>query len=186
MDFVSSPAGASVSIDGVARGKTPLLGLRLAANKAHAVKIKLVGHETWSSRLTPTDGRNPPLVATLKPVGGSTPVAAAPRVAPPAPTPSPAPATVAALTIPRASTGSAAQGRGLFGTRCGSCHGKSVASISTKRYTRAQWSRYFANGRHQVRAPLAKHLSRAQLKHIKAYLMSRAADVESATAAGVR
>lgn len=189
VDFVSSPTGASVTVDGVRRGKTPLLGLRLSAHRAHSVKVKLAGHEVWSSRLTPTDGRNPPIVATLRPLGGTPAVATAatpPSVAPATAAPAITAPTIAALTIPRASTGDAARGRALYGSRCNSCHGKSAERLSTKRYTRTQWSRYFANGRHQVRAPLAKHLSRAQLKHIKAYLMSHAADVESATAAGVR
>jgi serine/threonine protein kinase/cytochrome c5 len=176
LDLISNPAGATISINGESRGKAPLLGLSLAASKSYTVVATLPGHKSWVSRITPAAGRNPPIMAILKPAGVDA-VASSKKTAPP---------KVAALTLARSSKGNAGKGRGLFNSRCNSCHGRSVAAISPTRYTRAQWKRYFAHGRHRVRAPLAKHVSRAQLAHIKAYLISRAADVAGATAAGVR
>ena len=77
--------------------------------------------------------------------------------------------------------GSKARGGGLF-RRCQSCHNKVVP----KGKTQAQWSRWFAYGRHTKKAPLRKKFSLSELADVKAYLMSRAADVQGATAAGVR
>jgi TonB family protein len=49
-DFVSTPAGASVSVDGKPAGETPLRGVKLQPGKRR-VEIALDGHETWSSTL---------------------------------------------------------------------------------------------------------------------------------------
>jgi TonB family protein len=49
-DFVSTPAGASVSVDGKPAGTTPLRGLKLPPGRRR-VEIELDGHETWSSTL---------------------------------------------------------------------------------------------------------------------------------------
>jgi TonB family protein len=49
-DFVSTPAGATVSVDGKAAGTTPLRGFKLPPGRRR-VEIALDGHETWSSTL---------------------------------------------------------------------------------------------------------------------------------------
>jgi cytochrome c5 len=172
----SSPAGATISINGVPRGKTPLRGVKLDPRRAHRIVVERAGYQRWVSQLTPRAGANAPLMASLKGL------VRRPAVAPTAPAKQP----VRALVVASSRGGNASSGRGLFASRCNSCHGKSASRISPRRYTQRQWSRYFANGRHVVRAPLRKHLNGAQLAHVKAFLMSRAADVETATAAGVR
>jgi len=54
-DFVSTPAGASVSVDGKPAGQTPLRGFKLQPGKRQ-VEMALDGHETWSSTLDVTAG----------------------------------------------------------------------------------------------------------------------------------
>ncbi|HXK08315.1 MAG TPA: TonB family protein [Vicinamibacteria bacterium] len=49
-DIVSTPAGASVSIDGRPAGATPLSGLTLRPGKRR-IEIALAGHETWTGTL---------------------------------------------------------------------------------------------------------------------------------------
>jgi TonB family protein len=46
-DILSTPAGASVSLDGQPAGVTPLAGLKLKPGK-HRVELALEGHETWA------------------------------------------------------------------------------------------------------------------------------------------
>ncbi len=190
-DLTSTPSGAWVSVDGRRRGKTPLRNLRLIADSSHKIEVSRAGYQSWISRFSLTEGKNPPLVATLKPVLAAVATPKLPRVvaAPsPAPTPSPAPAPqrVSALLVPMSMKGDAKRGKGLFTKRCGLCHGKTAPRLATKSRTRKQWSRYFAYGRHRVRAPLGKVMSRSELAAVKAFLMSRGADVASANAAGVR
>jgi TonB family protein len=54
-DFVSSPPGATVTVDGKAVGTTPLRGLKLAPGKRQ-VEIALDGHEPWGTTLDVTAG----------------------------------------------------------------------------------------------------------------------------------
>lgn len=49
-DFVSTPAGATVTVDGQPSGETPLRGLTLKPGRRR-IEISLAGHETWSSTL---------------------------------------------------------------------------------------------------------------------------------------
>jgi TonB family protein len=46
-DILSTPSGASVSVDGRPVGVTPLSGLKLKTGK-HRVDVALEGHETWT------------------------------------------------------------------------------------------------------------------------------------------
>ncbi len=188
LDITSTPSGSTVSIDGRSRGTTPLRSLRLTVASSHRIQVTHAGYQPWVSRFAPAEGKNPPLVANLKPlVTAAAPKAASPAAPPKAASPAaPAPRRATALLVPMGTKGSSSRGASLFSSRCGSCHGKSAKRVSPKRYTQKQWSRYFAYGRHFVRAPLSKVLSRSKLADVKAFLMSRAADVESATAAGVR
>ena len=76
-DFVSTPAGAAVSVDGTPAGQTPLRGAQAPAGPRR-VEIALDGHETWTSTLDVTAGREGPRRGA--------PAAARPR-APPTPEP---------------------------------------------------------------------------------------------------
>lgn len=182
LDIVTSPTGAQISVDGRPRGASPVLGLDVEPGHAHTVVATLAGYETFQTRVTPTAGRNPPLVATL--TATPAPQQPSPSAAAPA---APSPQTrQAALRLPTGTVGDARRGAGLASSRCGSCHGRSAGRLDPRRYTGDQWARYFATGRHVRRAPLASVLSRSQLADVKAYLMAHSADAARATAAGVR
>ncbi|MCB9602595.1 MAG: cytochrome c [Sandaracinus sp.] len=89
------------------------------------------------------------------------------------------------IHVPAGRSGDASSGARLASARCGSCHGSTAAALDPRRYTAEQWSRYFETDRHRRRAPLGDTFSVPQLADVKAFLMSRAADVRAARAAGV-
>jgi TonB family protein len=74
-DFVSTPAGAAVSVDGKPAGQTPLRGFKLQPGRRQ-VELVLDGHETWSSTLEVTAGETGRVEVRLRP-----------RPAPPTPEP---------------------------------------------------------------------------------------------------
>lgn len=179
IDVVTVPAGAEIEIDGRPVGRSPLVGLQLEPGKEAPITIRLRGHKDWLTRLVPTSGANPTVLATLEPVASAASTGATSAV-------SQARAAEPDLSVPRETVGTAARGASLFGARCGKCHGSSAPAVDTRRYTRDQWSRYFENRRHQRWAPLAPHLSAGELADVKAFLLTRAADVQSDVAAGVK
>jgi serine/threonine-protein kinase len=65
-DFVSTPAGAAVSVDGKPAGETPLRGVKLQPGRRQ-VEIALDGHETWSSTLDVTAGVTGRVEVRLRP-----------------------------------------------------------------------------------------------------------------------
>lgn len=180
LDIVSSPSGATVSIDGRPRGRTPLTGLELSALKTHRITLKLENHEAWEASLEPSPGRNPPVVATL------TSLSAKGRSADGDTDNALSTASERDIAIPRSLVGRVPEGTRVFKEGCGGCHGSSAAAVSAQKYTAEQWSRYFAYRRHERAFLLKKQFSRSDLANVKAYLMSAAADVDRDRAAGVR
>jgi serine/threonine-protein kinase len=65
-DFVSTPAGAAVSVDGKPAGLTPLRGFRLQPGRRR-VELRLDGHETWSSTLDVSAGETGRVDVRLRP-----------------------------------------------------------------------------------------------------------------------
>jgi len=65
-DFVSTPAGAAVSVDGKPAGQTPLRGFKLQPGRRQ-VELVLDGHETWSSTLDVTAGETGRVEVRLRP-----------------------------------------------------------------------------------------------------------------------
>ncbi|MBK8009973.1 MAG: serine/threonine protein kinase [Deltaproteobacteria bacterium] len=179
LDIVSSPSGATVSIDGKSRGRTPLTGLELTALKTHRIVLRLENHEPWEVSIEPDPGRNPPVVATLAKLSAKDAKDADSddaRVT----------ANERDIEVPRSMMGRVPEGARLFKEGCGGCHGSSVSAISARQYTAEQWSRYFAHRRHERASLLKKQFTRSNLADVKAYLMSAAADVDRDRAAGVR
>jgi serine/threonine protein kinase/mono/diheme cytochrome c family protein len=173
LDIISVPPGAEISINGKPRGRAPISGLKVKPDETYAIRAQLRGYERWNTRVTPQEGPNPQVLAQLTPVAG-----AKPRTPPPA--------IARDIVVSRSMVGDAAQGSAIFRARCNACHGKEAKTISARRYTSSQWSRYFASRRHSKDAPFRKRFSRRDLADVKAFLMSHAADVNRATAAGVR
>ena len=77
-DIVSTPPGASVSVDGRPAGETPLSGLKLKPGR-HQVALVLEGHEPWSGTVDVRAGEKGRVEARLRPL--------AKRPAPPTPEP---------------------------------------------------------------------------------------------------
>jgi hypothetical protein len=82
LSVTTSPAGATVSIDGVQRGVSPATIPGLSAG-SHTVLLKLGGYQDLSAPVTIVAGQTQTLTSTLSPAAGS---AAAPA---PIPTKSP-------------------------------------------------------------------------------------------------
>jgi len=162
VDIISVPSGATVQVNGKPMSRAPVLGLKVDPDVTLEIKITHPGYKPWSTRLSPSSGRNPTVVATLQPERVNK-------------------QQVVRLIVPRSQMGSASRGKALVRGRCTSCH-----KVASKKYTSAQWSRYFANGRHDSSSPLAGKFTRSELSDVKAFLMSVAADIEGSTAAGVR
>lgn len=85
MTIISTPSGASVSIDGNIVGVTPVTGAQVSAGTAHTIQITLAGYQSYSTTVTVSDGEDTSVDATLSPK------------ATPTPTPTP---TTPATTIP--------------------------------------------------------------------------------------
>jgi TonB family protein len=71
-DFLSTPPGAAVSVDGKLAGQTPLVGVRLSAGQRR-VEIALEGHETWSSTLDVVAGETGKVDVRLRAIPNPTP-----------------------------------------------------------------------------------------------------------------
>jgi TonB family protein len=79
-DFLSTPFGAAVVLDGTPLGQTPLLQHRLKPGP-HKVELSKEGHEPWTGSVTVEAGKKAKVDAILRAVAVATP--------PPAPTPEP-------------------------------------------------------------------------------------------------
>jgi mono/diheme cytochrome c family protein len=172
LDIYSAPTGASVTVNGAPKGRTPVVGLSAKAGRSQAVVVNLDGYRTWSTNIAPSPGKNPAIIATLQAERAS----AAPV----------ATAAVRDISVPRSIVGDPERGKAVFRSGCNTCHGKSARKLRPQRYTRRQWHAYFASQRHTSKSPWKDNFSRAELAAVKGYMLTRAADVESATAAGVR
>jgi TonB family protein len=66
-DFVSTPPGAAVTVDGRRLGKAPLSGVSLTEGR-HPVEMSLDGHQAWSGTVEVVAGRRVRAAATLTPI----------------------------------------------------------------------------------------------------------------------
>jgi TonB family protein len=66
-DILSTPPGASVTVDGRLAGETPLSGLRLKPGR-HRVALSLEGHEAWSGTVDVAAGEKGRVEARLRPL----------------------------------------------------------------------------------------------------------------------
>ena len=71
-DFVSTPAGAAVSVDGKPAGETPLHDVKLQPGRRR-VELALDGHETWASTLDVTAGEKGKVEVRLRPRAAAPP-----------------------------------------------------------------------------------------------------------------
>lgn len=78
LKVVSSPAGATVSLDNKELGKTPLAEALVTAGK-HLLRVELKGHEAHSREMDLKSGSTVPVAVTLKPASAA-PVVVEPMV----------------------------------------------------------------------------------------------------------
>jgi|GEM_PF-824191 len=171
LDIVTSPVGAEVLVDTRARGRSPVMGLQVSPGDSHTISIRLEGYAPWSTKIELASGNNPPVVATLTKLASGAGAASS---------------GARDVIVAQGTFGDEGRGRDIFQDKCNACHGNSASVVRTTRYTRAQWSRYFARARHARHGKLQEQFTQAEVADVKAYLVSKAADVESDTAAGVR
>lgn len=170
----STPAGASVVIDGKVRGITPV-DLDLSSGKTYELTLSHAGYDTWRTLIEPTAGKKLEVETTLMRRPGSDPVAAA----------QPEPGKKQRdITVPASMVGDASRGRALY-DRCRDCHG-SKSSVTPRSQTQRGWTRFLASRRHARHAELRSVFSVSELADVKAFLLENAADVDHGMAAGVR
>jgi TonB family protein len=71
-DVLSTPSGASVTVDGRPAGETPLRGLKLQPGK-RKLEVALAGHDTWTGALDVVAGESGRVDVKLKPTPAPTP-----------------------------------------------------------------------------------------------------------------
>lgn len=179
----TSPAGATVALDGVFIGKSPIGSVEMVPGR-HSVALSLSGYSPKVVTLRIDAGRDQRMSETL------VKVATLPKVDAPS---KPAPELVVADRLPRtprvssSSEGSASKGQGLLASTCNGCHKKNgVSSVGPRRFTVTQWDRFFSRGSHDRYQRIGGAVSAAQLTHVKTYLKSKAADVARNQGAGIR
>ena len=84
ISILSTPSGATVSLDGKTVGFTPVSGTEVGSGISHTVRITMEGYEPYETRVTVNPGEESGVDATLK------------AIATPTPTPSPAPTIIGA------------------------------------------------------------------------------------------
>jgi len=192
---VDSGLRALVIIDGNTMGQTPLLVPHLTPGD-HQLVVRVGDRILRSERVSiaagdtsrlkvdspPPSPPEPPKPVTPKPV--PPPVVATrpspPPLAPPIQPPPPPP-------TPRVSSdGDAGKGAGVV-AGCTSCHAKAgKPGVSPRRYTRAQWERFFATGQHDRYVPIGDRMNGSQLMAARAFLRKNAADSAENQGAGIR
>ena len=159
-----------VSVDGKVVGQTPLK-IPVAAGD-HRLEVKLGDKILHASAFSIAAGDMRTIVADKQ--------LEAPSPTPPVVSPRPKP-------TPRVTgTGDVATGARVVGA-CNACHARTGAGgISARRYTRAQWDRFFASGQHDRYVPIGDQLGAGELMAAKAFLRANAADTAEDQGAGVR
>lgn len=184
-NITTVPSGATVSLDGIFIGKSPIIGLSIASGN-HSVAVSYSGYEPQVSRLKVGHGGVEKLKIRLeKKIVMPKTVA----VAPVAPTLVIKKSTRGAPTprVGKSTMGSESRGRSLLAGKCNSCHSKEGAKrVSTKKYTSSQWVRFFASGKHDRYQRLGGKIASGQLADVKAYVISKAADAARNQGAGIR
>ncbi|MBK7536799.1 MAG: protein kinase [Myxococcales bacterium] len=170
---------AQVYVDGQFVGETPRK-LQVSPDADHALVVKDKGGETLLSRnVKIAAGADKIVLVETKPKPAPT-VAAAPAPAPVAAVAQPA-------RTPRVSEdGSVASGASVV-RACNACHAKTGASaFGGRRYTRAQWERFFASGQHDRYVGIGDKMGASELRAARAFLRANAADSAEHQGAGVQ
>ncbi len=181
VDIVSVPSGATVSLDGVFIGKTPIRGIEVASG-GHSIAVSHAGFEPQVVRLKSSLGKHEKVSVKMHEVAAApqpeAPLAQVIRtVRRPARTP----------RVSAATEGNASRGKSLVRSACNSCHSeRGESGVRSKRYTRSQWDRFFASGTHDRYERLGGAMSMQQLADVKAFVKTKSADAARNQGAGIR
>jgi len=177
---------AVVLIDGNVMGQTPLLVPHIPPGE-HQLVVRLGSQVLQSEKFTITAGKTnrvrveSPKEPPKPPVSPVPPVTVARSV-----TPAPAAPPLAPATPRVSSDGDPRAGSGVV-SGCNSCHAKAgKGTFSPRRYTRAQWERFFSTGQHDRYVRIGDRVSAGQLMAARAYLRANAADSAENQGAGIR
>jgi len=159
-----------VTVDGKVVGQTPLK-IPVAAGD-HRLEVKIGDKLLHASAFSIAAGDMRTILADKQ--------LDEPGAVPPVISPRPKP-------TPRVTgTGDVATGARVVGA-CNACHARTGAGgISARRYTRAQWDRFFASGQHDRYVPIGDQIGAGELMAAKAFLRANAADTAEDQGAGVR
>lgn len=188
-NFRSTPSGAAMALDGMFIGTTPMSDVKVAPGR-HRLAFSHPGYESKVKEFVAETNKLTTIKVTLS--KSPAPEKVAKKDDPPktdhtATARKEKPARPRTPRVSSGREGRASVGKSLVGSKCNSCHRKKGASsVSAGRYTRSQWTRFFAGGVHDRYDRLGGLVSSGDLAHIKAYLKSRAADVARDQGAGVQ
>lgn len=73
LTITSTPASASVTLDGKSVGVTPVAGVEVTAGVTHAVKVSMSGYEPYSNAVSVSAGEESAVDATLTPIPTTAP-----------------------------------------------------------------------------------------------------------------
>ncbi len=182
VSIFTSPSGATVALDGVFVGKSPMQNVEVAPGR-HSIALSLTGFEPKVVPVRVVAGR------TEKISEGLTKVSVADTTQPKPSDPD----LVVAKRLPRtprvsaSKEGSASAGKSILAGTCNGCHAKNGASrVGPRRFTSSQWDRFFSRGSHDRYRRIGGAMSSGQLAHVKTYLKSKAADSARNQGAGIR
>ena len=82
----------------------------------------------------------------------------------------------------------AADGKGVFVNKCGSCHksGGEAAAFAPTKYASTQWDRFFQRNKHKRKKDISSEVTEAEINAVKTYLINHAADSDQPEAVGLR
>lgn len=88
--------------------------------------------------------------------------------------PDPPAEVTADVKVPPKVLGDPTRGARITSMGCGLCHGRTAGPLNPRSMSPRKWRRYFARGSHGRHTPLRNNFTRAELSHVKAYLMQAA------------
>ncbi|MEN6611802.1 MAG: PEGA domain-containing protein [Methanoregulaceae archaeon] len=111
--IISTPSGASVSIDGKHAGVTPITGAELSAGTAHSITITMNGYKPYETSLTVSPAEQASVDATLSPEPTTEPTKTMTTVATTV-SPTKKPTTAATTTVPTSTQTQIGGGAGWY------------------------------------------------------------------------
>lgn len=176
LSIITTPEGASVYIDGIFAGKSPLWNIE-AAEGQHKIMFehKDARPKTLSVSIRADGDRKVSETLQLR---------AVPAVVPTITTPLRLPRTpiVGSKTV-----GNSKRGKSILSAKCNACHRKTGGTlVGAGMRTASQWQRFFSRGSHDRYQRIGQDMNSGQIAHVKSYLMSKAADTDKNQGAGVR